>query len=783
MSLADKYKHIDQTANLADKYAHLNQDTQAKTAEEVPAEDLSQGRTILHHAPQAATFGLSDELMAAAGSPLQATKTLANQFGDFFTPEETADYRRDRDAERELLAKLQEENPWTAGISQVVGGLATLPLGGAAMKGLMGLRGAVGAAEAGAVAAPRIATALERGVMTGLGEGAAYGMGQSESDRALGTLKDTAVGAGLGGAIGGATGVAGRALFGNAGDIASGALAKDTIKNKGLVGDLAQSRIGELVNTVMKSRKAGVDTSTKAGEEALGREATATSTELIEKIKARIGKVGNTLEENIEKKTKDYIIPGIDEARGMTPQETVGKYTAIKSRKVPNLADDVTTKLETELADHNRQISEIIGSDADTVVESLVKKPMGTMSPEDMATLESLMNLQKFSDEAKTKIKNAILANTNQLTDDVITSILKKEAPQGNYKDILEGIKVKKEVDKLIKNATTPDGSIDPKMAALADLVDERQAIKTTLNMAGKKTIFEPDLAIRKVMSDFNTQGVPAGEEALAIKFKNIMDKYTNLDGTFKDLGANGSASREMRDELYKFANTEAAQSTTIGRKALELHDTIKQFRSSESGGFSKIFHKAKVLQEVLGVDPVNMSPEQIRLGLADKLSGIFEKMNQPGSREAANLRIKLQEIEKMFPELSDLIQKGQEQGSYFGLAGIKAGGRNLTIGDMIRRYVAILPVEIFADVSNSAVGTFGKKTAQAANNIVLHGDSTALNYFAKKLDPHAPRVSAMLKAAAETSDEGKKRAILNMLNQMPSFRQAFFDKGKNKEE
>jgi hypothetical protein len=779
MSLADKYKHLDQTTNLADKYAHLNQDIQAKTSQEIPAEDLSQGRTILHHAPQAATLGLSDELMGAVESPIQATKTLANQFGDFFTPEETADYRKTRDAERELLAKLQEENPWTAGLSQVAGGLATLPLGGAigaGAKGLMGLKGAASAA------AP-VSTALSRAVMTGLGEGAAYGMGQSESDSALGTLKDTAVGAGLGGAIGGATGLAGRALFGNIGDITSGALAKDTVKNKGLIGDLAQSRLGELMGTVVKSRKEGVDTSTLKGGEELASKAAATSTELIEKLKSRVSGIGKDMEENIANKTKDYVIPGIDEARGMTPMETVGDYTAIKSKKVTNLAADVTEKLETELADKNRQISEIIGSDADEVVNSLVKKPLATLSPEDMVTLENQMNLQKFNNETKAAIKNAILSNTNQLTDDVVTSILKKEAPQGNYKDILDGIKVKKEVDKLIKNAATPDGAIDPKMQVLPDLVDRRQAIKTTLNMAGKKTIFEPDLAIRKVISDFNTQGVPPGEEALAFKFKNIMDKYSNLDGTFKDMGADVSASKLMRNELNDFAKSEAVKFTTVGRKASELHETLKNFRSVASEGFSRKYHKAKVLQEVLDLDPENMSPEAIRLALADKLSGIFEKMNQPGSRDAANLRIKLQELEKMFPELSELIQKGQEQGSYFGLAGIKAGGRNLTMGDMARRYLAILPVEIFADVSNSAAGTFVKKTAGLANNIVLHGDSTALNYIAKKLEVNSPKASAMLKAAAETSDEGKKRAILNMLNQMPTFRQAFFNKGKNKEE
>ena len=744
---------------------------EVKTSEDVPAEDLSQGRTILHHAPQAATFGLSDELKAAAESPVQAAKTTANLFGDFFTPEETADYRKTRDEERELLAKLQEENPWTAGLSQVAGGIATLPLGGAigaGAKGLMGLKGAAGAVKA---AAP-VATALEQGIVRGLGEGAAYGLGQSESDSALGTLKDTAVGAGIGGAMGGATGVAGRALFGNADDIARGALAEDTIKTTGLVGELKDSRIGQVFRDIMRAKDQNIPYSSNEAIDNILNKSNITSADLAKATKGKLKGIGAAIGEAVEDKAQGRVFPEIESARKLTSQEAAEQISPIKYSKISNAPEQVA-----ELDAVNSQIANITQEDPEKVINELLKTKTALIGPDSIAALEKELQYTNFSDELNSKIKEAVRNNPMETISDVVSTIVKKEAPSENYQTLLDSIQVRKQLDKLAKEAAV-QGIPDPKLQQLEMLLDKRQALKKTIAMAdatGKKLIVEPDVAIRKAKTFLDTSMVPEGEEIYSRRLKNILGEFTNLDGTLKE------GSDQFRNRLFALAND--APDSQIGKQARELATTIKEFRAGATKGLSAKYHKVKVLQDVIGIDPESMSSEQIEQILGPKLSSIFEQINQPGSSSAGQLRLQLKALGEAFPDLQPLIKKGTEESSILSVARMKAGGENPTFGDVARRYGAILPAEIFADVATSNAGKLAKKTAQVANDLVLHGDSTALNYFAKKLEVNSPKASAMLKAAAETSDEGKKRAILNMLNQMPSFRQVLFNKGKNKEE
>jgi hypothetical protein len=228
--------------------------SEAELADSTEQEVPGYLETFAHQAPQGLTFGLSDELRGLVNSPSGAGKEFLNKFladNNQYEDSDTEAYKSDRDKEREILATTQEANPITSILSQLAGGL--IP-GGLVAKGVQGLAGA-GKALTG------VQTALRAGAL----EGGLYGAGQSEAESATGLGKDLTVGAGLGGAIGGAAGLAGKALFGNEADILSKALPDDTIKTKGLVGDLAESRMGKLLKTVVRADTEGVDTNTLSG--------------------------------------------------------------------------------------------------------------------------------------------------------------------------------------------------------------------------------------------------------------------------------------------------------------------------------------------------------------------------------------------------------------------------------------------------------------------------------------------------------------------------------------
>ena len=227
------------------------------------------------------------------------------------------------------------------------------------------------------------------------------------------------------------------------------------------------------------------------------------------------------------------------------------------------------------------------------------------------------------------------------------------------------------------------------------------------------------------------------------------------------------------------------AKFTETGRLAQELSSEIKNFRSSNSKGSSAAFHKAKVLQKELGIDPTGMSPAAIEEQLAMGLSKIFEQMNLPGNMEASQLRLKLNKLKDAFPELVDLIDKGQQQGEYFGLAKIKAGGATITLGDMARRYGAIFPVELGASIANNPlVKVTGQATNFVANKAILNAPSNTLKGISVGLEKMgAAKAANMMSKLSDTTDEGKKRAILNMINQMPSVKKAVSNQFSSDEE
>lgn len=122
------------------------------------------------------------------------------------------DYAKTRDQTRTNLDEASAANPWTMGVTSVIGGAAPAALA-SMIPGLQPVAGAT-LANAG------------RGAVMGAGMGAIAGQGASQADTFGGQMKDAALGAGVGGVLGGAGGavaskLAGSALpGGNAGTVA-----------------------------------------------------------------------------------------------------------------------------------------------------------------------------------------------------------------------------------------------------------------------------------------------------------------------------------------------------------------------------------------------------------------------------------------------------------------------------------------------------------------------------------------------------------------------------------
>lgn len=154
---------------------------------------------------QGLTYGAADEIQGGMGAGLEALKAATGHpeerpYSDDFTgvpaPEKStlervlAAYTKTRDNERAAVKQGEKDNPGTALVSKILGGVAAPSLPGMGVaKGAKGL-GLVG-----------------QGAKSGLISGGAYGAGASEADSPGGVAKDAlisgAAGAGTGAVLGG----------------------------------------------------------------------------------------------------------------------------------------------------------------------------------------------------------------------------------------------------------------------------------------------------------------------------------------------------------------------------------------------------------------------------------------------------------------------------------------------------------------------------------------------------------------------------------------------------
>lgn len=195
-------------------------------------------------AAQGATFGFADEIAGAVESAF-TDKT----------------YKQARDESRANFARAKDENPWSFGLGEIAGSVATgVATGGAAgVAGKAGLKGV--AALAGA-------------------EGALTGVGTSEAESAGGIAKDAAVGGVLGAALGGAAHKAFGKFAASAGERHARHIAEDVTDGANMTMKKRFAQVAELAPEVFDDDKT------------LRRALRADPAEAADMVKDRLGKLG-----------------------------------------------------------------------------------------------------------------------------------------------------------------------------------------------------------------------------------------------------------------------------------------------------------------------------------------------------------------------------------------------------------------------------------------------------------------------------------------------------------
>lgn len=168
----------------------------------IPVKDVGYTESAVRGGAQGLSFGLSDELVGGVEAILNKIKTLGASYL-------TDDYKRNRDAERELNKQAEMANPKTYLGGEIAGGVAGAFIPGVGAVGNAGKLLKVGE---GVSALSKIATTGARLGVGGAVQGALTGLGKAEGDVSH-QLAETAKGGVIGGVGGAVLGAAGSALM------------------------------------------------------------------------------------------------------------------------------------------------------------------------------------------------------------------------------------------------------------------------------------------------------------------------------------------------------------------------------------------------------------------------------------------------------------------------------------------------------------------------------------------------------------------------------------------
>jgi hypothetical protein len=721
---------------------------QAESSIEPIAEAPGYLETLAHQIPQGASFGLSDEIKGAIADPTGAYKTVANLLGAEYSPQETEEYQKIRDEERAALAATQEANPKTAILGQLVGGL--LP-GGAVAKGVGMLAGAP-------------LTGVQTAARAGALEGTLYGAGQSEGDKASDIAKEAVIGTALGGTLGAATGQLGRFLGGNKADIASGALPADTKESIGLIKDLGQSKLGRRIKGFYEAGQNDVDLSSEAAELARGKNIKEEAAKIIDTSAEKSREVGRQIGEKV-KKAGPFKPESTEEVLQQLPREVQEEVVKVIPGKARTISE-APEVLQNELSKTEKSIQDIIQANPTEATKNFQKVSSEMVNP---AILDGEIQYSQLGQAQAARIKEALQKNPEQTLSDLYNNIVKGEAPSIELDDLFQQLKFKTAVEKLAKEAQVTAGQVPPEIQTLQNLLNKKSALKKAVAEFGKKTIAEPDTTVKEIVTKLDDSHLLESDKVPARKLKDIISKYVQKDGTVLP-----EKTAEFRNSLQSFQKS--TDNYEIGSLAKKLESEIVNFRKQAAGNLSEEFHDLKSFAEMLKVDISGMSKNEIKNQLAPRFGKFLAKSESTANLDtgmAQDLVDKFVEANGNDPIIAESLKKIAKDAQWSELHKVKSGSTGSMFNDGVNRLLFAFPLETAGQISSNPLVKTVVSTTATTSSKLLAMPSAAWRAVAAKTSSISPTMSKMASTMADTTDMGKKRAILNSLNQMPSFRKA----------
>lgn len=707
--------------------------------------------TIAHQVPQGLAFGLSDEIKGAISDPSGAYKTLANLVGGSYPESETEQYKKSRDEERAALAATQEANPVTSIVSQLAGGL--IP-GGAIAKGV------------GMLARAPL-TGVQTAARAGALEGSLYGAGQSDADTAGEVAEDAAIGTALGGTLGAATGQLGRFLGGNKADIASGALPAGTKESMGLFQDIGQSKLGQRVKGFYEAGQNDVDLSSEAAELARGKNIKDEAGKIIDVSAAKSKEVGRQIGEKV-KQAGPFKPDSYEEVIQQLPQEVQEEVVKVLPGKIKTMSD-APEVLQKELATTEKNIQDIIAANPEEATKNFQKVSAEILDP---SMLDGELQYSQVGQAQAARIKEALQQNPAQTLSDLYNTIVKGEAPSLELDDLFQQMKYKLAVQKLAKEAQVTTGQIPEEIQVLQTLLNKKAALKKAVGQFGKKIVAEPDKMISEITTRLDDSNLLESDKVPARKLKDIITKYVGKDGMVPP-----EKTAEFRNSLQSFQKS--TDNYEIGNLARKLESEVANFRRQAAGDLSEEFHDLKSFADMLKVDISGLSKNEIKNQLAPRFGKFIAKSESTANLDtgmAQDLVDKFVEANGNDPVIAESLKKIAKDAQWSELHKVKSGSTGSMFNDGVNRLLFAFPLETAGQISSNAVVKAISGSTSSASTKLLAMPSAAWRLVAGKTSSISPTISKMANTMAETTDEGKKRAILNSLNQMPSFRKAIED-------
>jgi hypothetical protein len=726
------------------------------------APDTSISNTILHKLLAGASVGHSDEIAGLAASPTGAAQTIANMVGEQNMTPEAIKYQAARDRERATLEAQQQENPWTSGISEFVGSIPTMMAGGAALG-----------AGAEALNAGRALTGVKMAGLTGAATGALAGEGQSTASNVKDVAKDTAIGAGLGGATGLALGQAGKALMGNAADIASGALPEGTPEVKGVMSNITESRPFQEMKRIYKN--ADMDTDTGAANKLRGISNEQEAGKILKANTAKAEELGKIHGEKVSAsdplKLQSVGVQPLEE----TPSQAAARAAASKEPEIQAL-DMINGEVKKAVATATEHSPEEVASQFGKVTKAPI-------SPE---ALQKVTPLFAGEPGLVNEIQEALAKNPNSTFDDIYNTVQQNLQKSKYYTtdpitqeqtamgiDLGKAANIEKAftqakevlaVDNIVADSAAKNGgTAEPAKQALKDLMDQRLQLASTINT-------EKPMGISAYIQELNPRVLSPMDVDSANSLKALISKFASPDGTIA-----GPQKIPFRDAMFQFAKGEAQSgkpSQAMGDLARKIGQEVKGNINATSSESSEYFN-IKALQKLLKIKPGENSVDTDNR-VAANFASYLEKMNSGEGLKVGRMEDLMQkfvEANKDNPEILNSLQKISKNMELTDIYKMKQGGEGASLSGMLGRLATIFPVETAGKIATNPLIQTASGVAQTTSAKLANLSPEAWRVLGAHLTKISPRLGELATKAAETSDPIKKAALLNIMNQMPSFR------------